>query len=139
MDAKQVIVIRRDLGMRRGKEIAQGAHASLGWLTERIRNSPGSARTAEVTFTDAEYAWLAGWNREAEPVDGAFTKVVCQVPGEETLLAVLSRAEQAGVNVYLVTDAGRTEFHGESVNTAVAVGPDWADVIDTITGDLKLY
>ena len=27
MSVKQVIVIRKDLGMRRGKEIAQGAHA----------------------------------------------------------------------------------------------------------------
>jgi len=33
---KQVIVIRRDLKMRRGKEIAQGAHASTAWLAERV-------------------------------------------------------------------------------------------------------
>jgi PTH2 family peptidyl-tRNA hydrolase len=33
---KQVIVIRRDLRMRRGKEIAQGAHASTAWLRERV-------------------------------------------------------------------------------------------------------
>ena len=33
---KQVIVIRRDLRMRRGKEIAQGAHASMAWLAERV-------------------------------------------------------------------------------------------------------
>jgi peptidyl-tRNA hydrolase len=30
MEPRQVIVMRRDLGMRRGKEIAQGAHARLG-------------------------------------------------------------------------------------------------------------
>ena len=33
---KQVIVIRRDLKMRRGKEIAQGAHASMLWLADRV-------------------------------------------------------------------------------------------------------
>ncbi len=33
---KQVIVIRRDLKMRRGKEIAQGAHASMAWLSRRV-------------------------------------------------------------------------------------------------------
>jgi peptidyl-tRNA hydrolase len=35
MEAKQVIAIRRDQGMRRGKEIAQGAHASMIWLNQR--------------------------------------------------------------------------------------------------------
>jgi len=36
MNVKQVIVIRRDLKMRRGKECAQAAHASMMWLTKRI-------------------------------------------------------------------------------------------------------
>ena len=53
MDPKQVIVMRRDLGMRRGKEIAQGAHASMIWLALRIRQ-PG------YTFTEAERRWLDG-------------------------------------------------------------------------------
>ena len=35
-DVKQVIVIRRDLKMRRGKEIAQGAHASSSWLANLV-------------------------------------------------------------------------------------------------------
>ena len=50
---KQVIVMRRDLGMRRGKEIAQGAHASMIWLVTRIRQ-PG------FSFTEAERRWLDG-------------------------------------------------------------------------------
>ena len=29
---KQVIIIRKDLKMRRGKEIAQGSHASMAFL-----------------------------------------------------------------------------------------------------------
>jgi PTH2 family peptidyl-tRNA hydrolase len=39
VDVKQVLVIRKDLKMRRGKEIAQGAHASMAWLTNRLRAS----------------------------------------------------------------------------------------------------
>src|SRR5262245_34435591 len=69
-EPKQVIVMRRDLGMRRGKEIAQGAHASMIWLALRIRQ-PGSP------FTEAERRWL----------DGAFTKVCVRVDSEEELLA----------------------------------------------------
>lgn len=36
-EVKQIIVIRRDLKMRRGKEIAQGGHAAMRFLTMRIR------------------------------------------------------------------------------------------------------
>lgn len=42
---KQVILIRKDLKMRRGKEIAQGAHASMAFLVNPIRQlltEPGS-------------------------------------------------------------------------------------------------
>ena len=118
---KQVIVMRRDLGMRRGKEIAQGAHASMIWLASRIRQ-PGS------TFTEAERRWL----------DGAFTKVCVRVDSEDELLAVVRRAREAGVLVQLCVDAGRTEFHGVPTPTCCAVGPDWPERVDPITGHLKL-
>ena len=44
---KQVIVIRRDLRMRRGKEIAQGAHAATAWLAELVIQQLAPARTAD--------------------------------------------------------------------------------------------
>ncbi len=115
---KQVIVMRRDLGMRRGKEIAQGAHASMIWLALRIRQ-PG------YSFTEAERRWL----------DGAFAKVCVRVDSEEELLAVVHRAQEAGVLVRPCVDAGRTEFHGVPTPTCCAVGPDR---IDPITGHLRL-
>lgn len=95
--AKQVIVIRRDLGMRRGKEIAQGAHASTMWLTERLRN-----------LSELEYLEFHARMPPDEPqrawVNGSFTKVTCQVSSEEELLAVMDRARAAGVEAHLVTD-----------------------------------
>jgi peptidyl-tRNA hydrolase, PTH2 family len=118
---KQVIVLRRDLGMRRGKEIAQGAHASMIWLALRIRE-------AGYTFNDAERRWL----------DGAFTKVCVRVDSEEELLTVVEKARESGVLVQLCVDAGRTEFHGVPTPTCCAVGPDFPERIDPITGHLKL-
>ncbi len=120
-DPKQVIVMRRDLGMRRGKEIAQGAHASMIWLAARIRQ-PG------YTFSEAERLWL----------DGPFTKVCVRVDSEEELLAVVQKAREAGVLVQLCVDAGKTEFHGVPTPTCCAVGPDLPERIDPITGHLKL-
>ncbi len=120
-EPKQVIVMRRDLGMRRGKEIAQGAHASMIWLALRIRQ-PGDS------FTEAERRWL----------DGSFTKVCVRVDSEEELLGIVNAAQEAGVQVYLCVDAGRTEFHGVPTPTCCAVGPDSPDRIDPITGHLRL-
>jgi PTH2 family peptidyl-tRNA hydrolase len=118
---KQVIVMRRDLGMRRGKEIAQGAHASMIWLALRVRQ-PGDG------FTEAERQWL----------DGAFTKVCVRVDSEEELLGIVRAAREAGVTAHLVVDAGRTEFHSVPTPTCCAVGPDFPDRIDPITGHLRL-
>src|SRR3954453_9740519 len=120
-DPKQVIVMRRNLGMRRGKEIAPGAHASMIWLATRIRQ-PG------CTFTEAERRWL----------DGAFTKVCVRADSEEELLAIVVKAREAGVLVQLCVDAGKTEFHGVPTPTCCAIGPDLPERIDPITGKLKL-
>lgn len=131
-DVKQVIVIRRDLKMRRGKEIAQGAHAAMEWLTDRMAK-PDRREYAfnwHLTgLTDAEEEWLRGGH----------AKVTCQVDSEEELRAVHAAAVSAGLAAYLVTDAGRTEFHGEPTVTALAVGPDYASRIDPVTGSLRLY
>lgn len=127
--AKQVIVIRRDLGMRRGKEIAQGAHASMAWLTSRLRSEDAEGRWVfPAHLSLAEITWIKGH----------FTKIVCQVPDQAELVAIYQAAKDAGLNAYLITDAGLTEFK-EPTMTAVGIGPDWAEDIDKVTGELKLY
>ena len=74
---KQVIVIRRDLRMRRGKEIAQGAHASMAWLRQRIMPNFASTGVADqVKFSEAERVWL----------EGSLRKVTVKVGSEAELL-----------------------------------------------------
>lgn len=124
--AKQVIVMRKDLGMRKGKMIAQGAHASLKVLTDR-RTSVDD-ETFAIALTPAMAAWLTG----------RFTKVCVSVDSEEALVAVVERAKAANVPVALIVDAGKTEFHGVPTKTCCAVGPAWADEVDAITGELPL-
>jgi PTH2 family peptidyl-tRNA hydrolase len=125
-EVKQVIVIRRDLGMRRGKEIAQGAHAAMAWLTERYRRSA----TFDFPLSEAERDWLT---------QGRSAKIVAQVAGEGELLALLEQARSAGLEAHVIMDAGRTEFGGVPTRTALAVGPDYAEKIDPVTRALKLY
>lgn len=115
--------------MRRGKEIAQGSHASMAWLTRRMVPYTSHGGIRVVALTEVEQAW----------VGGSFTKIVCQVHSEQELLDIVARADEAGVLANVITDAGRTEFGGIPTVTAAAVGPDWAEKVDQVTGDLRLY
>ena len=127
---KQVIVIRRDLRMRRGKEIAQGAHASMAWLRQRIMpHLTPAGRADQVQFSEAERTWL----------DVSMRKVTVKVASEQGLLDVYDKARAAGLVAELITDRGLTEFGGVPTRTCLAVGPDFDDLIDPVTGDLELY
>jgi PTH2 family peptidyl-tRNA hydrolase len=69
---------------------------------------------------------------------GGITKVCVGVDSEDELLAVHRAAQTAGVRSTLITDAGLTEFGGVPTNTCLAIGPDWNEKVDAITGALKL-
>lgn len=115
MKYKQVLVMRKDLKMRRGKEIAQGAHASM-----------------KVVLENMEHPCVKEW------LNQSFTKIAVSVPSEEELLNVLDKAKESDIVCALITDNGDTEFGGVPTNTCVAVGPAPAEDIDKITGHLKL-
>ena len=126
---KQVIVIRRDLRMRRGKEIAQGAHAATAWLADLILQTMRANDVDHLALSPPEQAWL----------ESSFRKVTVKVNSEEELVAVYQKALDAGLVVHLITDRGLTEFGGVPTRTCLAVGPDYDDLIDPVTGDLVLY
>jgi PTH2 family peptidyl-tRNA hydrolase len=138
MNVKQIIVIRKDLKMRRGKEIAQGAHASMKVFFDRMQTQRHEGLSADgkgpgyytchFSISEVEQAW----------VNGAFTKIAVSVDSEQQLLDVYRKALELRLPAALITDSGRTEFHGVPTHTAVAVGPALADDIDKITGELKL-
>ena len=125
--AKQVIVMRKDLNMRKGKMIAQGAHASL-----RVILQSGSANAERTDYTIRMTEPMAAW------MTGRFMKIAVSVDSEAALDAIVEKAKAAGVPVALITDAGMTEFHGVPTKTCCAVGPAWIEDVDAITGTLPL-
>jgi PTH2 family peptidyl-tRNA hydrolase len=135
MNVKQVIVMRRDLKIRRGKEIAQAAHASMEFIRRRIVNwydgdsSNKWVSCEEDDFNEAETKWLGG----------QCAKIVVQVDSLEEMLELHRVAKSKALNAYIITDAGKTEFNGIPTMTCLAIGPDKAEDIDKITGHLKLY
>ncbi|HJP35263.1 MAG TPA: aminoacyl-tRNA hydrolase [Gammaproteobacteria bacterium] len=126
---KQVILIRRDLKMRRGKEIAQGAHASMVFLVDRMRARPGVPGDVALALKPQEVDWITR----------GMAKVCLKVNSEDELLDCHAKALDAGIESHLIRDSGRTEFDGVPTLTACAIGPDEPERIDAITGDLILY
>ena len=123
---KQVIVMRKDLNMRKGKMIAQGAHASMKVFFDRIEYLDTSMKVNGITPQMLEW------------INGIFTKVVVSVKSEEELLDIQKQANEKGLPNALIKDVGKTEFNGIPTYTCLAIGPDEAEEIDKITGELKL-
>ena len=119
---RQILVIRKDLNMRKGKMIAQGAHASMMFLTKRLRAS------SVVTLLPEEEEWI----------NGSFTKVCVSVNSESELRELISKAQFSNVLVNEVIDSGKTEFNGVPTLTCAAFGPDKKEKLDPITGHLPL-
>jgi PTH2 family peptidyl-tRNA hydrolase len=133
---KQIIVIRKDLNMGRGKEIAQGSHASMAFITRALSYQKGVALHSKdlctsITgrLTEAETKWL----------QSSFRKITCQVDTLLELMELCDRAHEAGISTHIVEDSGRTVFNGVKTVTCAAFGPDYDDVMDPVFQHLKLY
>ena len=115
MTIKQVIVVRNDLDMGKGKIAAQVGHACvLG--AEYVRKSKPE--------------WFSEWWKGQE-------KIVLKVSNLKELEQVKQDAIEIGVPWSEVTDAGHTQIAPGTV-TCISLGPAPEEKIDKITGDLKL-
>ena len=110
---KQVILVRHDLKLPKGKMAAQVAHAS----TEAVLRS----------HKDDISKWRSG----------GMKKVVLRVDDKNELLKYMNAAKDAGLVTSLITDAGRTVVEPGTM-TCLGIGPDKEEKIDKITGDLKM-
>lgn len=137
--AKQMIVMRRDLKMRKGKIAAQSGHACVeAVLLALVREGRAGKLCAEGDWVRIEHEGddcspLTDW------FDAGVAKVCVYVDSEEELLDLAREGRSRGFAVALVRDAGYTEFHGEPTYTCLAFEPLPADVIDPLTGELPLY
>jgi len=118
---KQVIVLRRDINMSRGKAAAQAAHASVEAVMIIVRSGKREWKH-----------WLEEWLREGQ------MKVVLRVDSENELVKIYSEAISSGMPASIIRDAGKTQLLPGTL-TAVAIGPAPEELIDKITGHLKLY
>ncbi|XP_053310571.1 peptidyl-tRNA hydrolase 2, mitochondrial [Spea bombifrons] len=114
---KMIIVVRNDLKMGKGKVAAQCSHAAVSAYKQLLKRNP---------------EMLKQWEYCGQP------KVVVRAPDEDSLVELLRHAKELGLTISLIQDAGRTQIAPGS-RTVLGVGPGPADLIDKVTGHLKLY
>ena len=137
--SKMMIVMRRDLKMRKGKIAAQAGHACIDAILralskeERMDDFEMTADGLALKSSDKPSSPLADWFAYG------CAKVCVYVDSEEALLDIAKKAEERGIIASLITDAGMTEFHGIPTKTCLALEPLPAEIADELTGALPLY
>ncbi|HLD38749.1 MAG TPA: peptidyl-tRNA hydrolase Pth2 [archaeon] len=110
---KQMIVVRTDLKMSKGKLAAQCSHAAVSVIEKVDKNI------------------LSAWKREGQK------KVVVKVKGEQELSELKAKCEKLRLPCSLIIDAGLTELK-PGTSTVLAIGPAKEEEINKVTGSLAL-
>ncbi len=113
---KQVIAVRTDLGMSKGKMAVQVAHGAVS-----------AAERARVSQQEIFRSWL----REGQK------KVAVRVSSEDELMELRRLAVTHGLPFALIRDAGMTELP-PGTTTVIGIGPARSEDVDKVTGNLKL-
>ena len=110
---KQVIVVREDVNMSRGKLAVQCSHASLS-----------AAENADKKI-------LAAWKREGQK------KVSLKAKNLEELMQLKRKCNEMKLPCALISDAGLTELQSGTI-TCLGIGPEKEEKINKVTGSLPL-
>ena len=113
MTYKQVILLRRDLKLPKGKAAVQCAHASVECVLKSDRRL------------------VDRWRQEGGK------KVALRVSGRAELLKFKRLADRSCLKNSLITDAGKTVVRPGTI-TCLGIGPDESKKIDLLTKELKM-
>jgi PTH2 family peptidyl-tRNA hydrolase len=113
---KQVIAVRRDLDMGKGKVAVQVAHAAVL-----------AAEIARKRFAE----WWDVWLKEGQ------CKVAVRVDSLEEILQLERKSKELQLPFALITDRGLTQIE-PGTTTCLGIGPAPSAIIDSLTGNLSL-
>ncbi len=116
MELKQVLIVRRDLKLSKGKLATQVAHAAVS-----------AAELCRRYYPRLYQEWIRTGQK----------KVVLQVPDLETLQRLEKIFLRYTKAVVLIRDAGRTQIAPGTI-TVLGVGPHKSKEIEAVTSILKL-
>ena len=113
VELKQVILMRTDLNMSKGKMVAQGAHASVQAVLESNKKL------------------ISNWKSTG------MKKVTLKVESLDLLHELISQANEKQLVAVTIQDAGRTQVESGTI-TCGAIGPGPQEQVDKICGELQL-
>lgn len=113
MQYKQVIVVRNDIKLGKGKFAVECCHAAIGSLN------------------NADKETVEKWERKEAK------KVVLKVKDLKELMRIYRKVKDEKLPCFLVKDAGLTQLKAGTI-TALGIGPVGERKVDKITGKLKL-
>ena len=113
IEYKQVILVRKDLKLSKGKLSSQVSHASV---EATLKSDQNKVKT---------------WMKHG------MKKSILKVDDENELMRYKKLAKAMKLAAFLIKDAGKTEIEPGTL-TCLAIGPDVSSKIDKVSGDLKL-
>jgi PTH2 family peptidyl-tRNA hydrolase len=138
MQTKQILVVRKDLNMRKGKIAAQCCHASMSFLTK----GGGVYCNLGTGIPQVDYFMSSVEESHADEINhwlrNSFRKICVYVNSEEELEAVHQKALDSGLISHMITDNGATEFNGVKTKTCCAIGPHFCHKFEGLTDHLPL-
>lgn len=113
---KQVIAVRTDLKMSKGKTAVQVAHGSISAYLKTRKHYPD---------------WADKWVSEGQK------KVTVKVKSEEEIHELAEKARRLNIPFAVINDAGLTQLP-PGTTTAIGIGPSLEQNIDKISKELPL-
>ncbi|XP_022126548.2 peptidyl-tRNA hydrolase 2, mitochondrial [Pieris rapae] len=113
---KLILVVRTDLGMSKGKIAAQCGHAAVGAYEKALKRDPEGLKYWQMTGQ---------------------AKVAVKTDSVDEIKQIADNAKKMGIITSMIRDAGRTQIAPNSI-TVLGIGPAPKNVVDKVTGHLKL-
>ena len=152
---KQIIIVRKDLNMSKGKMAAQVAHASMAFLTNIIRKCTYTLQEGEADDDTRYNSYLCKFLIDKELyhnwIQGSFTKVILEAKNKYQLEKVYTIANELGfkegVHYFPIKDNCYTELEPEEVDengvgrtlTCVGFIPLNDEIANKISKKYQLY
>lgn len=124
-DVKQVIVVRKDINIKKGRLAAYVAEASILFLVEN--NESDRHDELAIKLNPEESIWL----REGR------SRIVLGINSGDGLRDLLLKAELDGVEAHPLIVQDRSEFDGDRTLVCASFGPASSQDLSKIIGKLK--